>query len=105
MPSIHIRTSVTITRAFLRNVFVRACDGAINHWADIVTYHLGPDTSLSENPDQFCAVVTRRDGNGTQYLVNATTILEGIQAIVGTVGDTSRVREFNSVAEIGRAHV
>ena len=35
----------------------------------------------------------------TQYLVNATTILEGIQAIVGTVRDGSRAREFAPIAE------
>ena len=99
MPSIHISADVTISRTFIRNVFIRACDGGINHWADIVSYHLGPDTSLSETPEQFCAVVTRKNGDGTQYLVNATTILEGIQEIVGVVRDGSHGRQFAPIAE------
>ena len=70
-------------KQFLHDIFVTACEGGSNYWANIREYHWSIDRKGEEaDLDKYYAIFEDVEGDGTKWRVDITVVSRGINKIV-----------------------
>lgn len=75
-----ITVTLPVSAEFVHDVFVTACEGGINYWAEVDQYHWSDG---DRNPDLFgfFAVIHDAEDLATKFRVDASVIAAGLQRV------------------------